>query len=61
MMCGIGGSVLFGFSRGKGNEREAGGILPPASLMALVFAVPTRPSAMCFLTRFYGFLGLPRP
>lgn len=30
MMCGIGGSVLFGFSRGKGNEREARGILPPA-------------------------------
>ena len=38
MMCGIGGSVLFGFSRGKGNEREARGYFTTGLLMALVFA-----------------------
>ena len=37
MMCGIGGSVLFGFSRGKGNEREARGYFTTGLLMALVF------------------------
>ena len=34
MMCGIGGSVLFGFSRGKGNEREARGYFTTGLLMA---------------------------
>ena len=38
MMCGIGGSVLFGFSRGKGNEREARGYFTTGLLMALGFA-----------------------
>ena len=58
MMCGIGGSVLFGFSRGKGNEREARGYFTTGLPMALVFAVPTRPSAMCFFDPLLRLLGV---
>lgn len=57
MMCGIGGSVLFGFSRGKGNEREARGYFTTGLLMALVFAVLTLTLCNVFfdsLLRLFG-------
>lgn len=38
MMCGIGGSVLFCFSRGRGNEKEARGYFTTGLLMAVVLA-----------------------
>lgn len=39
MMCGIGGSVLFGFSRGRGKEGEARGYFTTGLIMALLFAI----------------------
>lgn len=39
MLCGIGGSVLFGFSKGKGDEREARAYFTTALLMVLTAAV----------------------
>lgn len=39
MMCGIGGSVLFGFSRGKGMEMEARGYFTTGLLMVFMAAL----------------------
>lgn len=38
MMCGIGGSVLFGFCRGKGNEHAAQGYFTMALFLAALLA-----------------------
>ena len=38
MMCGVGGSVLFGFSRGKGDEEAAKGYFTTALLLAVLLA-----------------------
>ena len=58
MMCGIGGSVLFGFSRGKGNEREARGYFTTGLLMALVFAVLTLTLCNVFFDPLLRLLGV---
>lgn len=55
MMCGVGGSVLFCFSRGKGAEEEARGYFTTALLLAAILA------ALAFLVcrlRFYPLLAL---
>lgn len=38
MMCGVGGSVLFGFSRGKGDEHAARSYFTTALLLAVILA-----------------------
>ena len=58
MMCGIGGSVLFGFSRGKGNEREARGYFTTGLQMALVFAVLTLTLCNVFFDPLLRLLGV---
>ena len=39
MMTGIGGSVLFGFSRGKGEEQKARGYFTTALVLTAILAV----------------------
>ena len=58
MMCGIGGSVLFGFSRGKGNEREARGYFTTGLLMALVFAALSLTLCNVFFDPLLKLLGV---
>lgn len=58
MMCGIGGSVLFGFSRGRGNEREARGYFTTGLLMALVFAALSLTLCNVFFDPLLKLLGV---
>ncbi len=57
MMCGIGGSVLFGFSRGKGEEREAQGYFTTAFLLAVLLAVLSMTLCNIFFEPLLNFLG----
>lgn len=58
MMCGIGGSVLFGFSRGRGKEQEARGYFTTALLMAALFAVLSISLCSLFFNPLLNFLGV---
>lgn len=58
MMCGIGGSVLFGFSRGRGNEREARGYFTTGLLMALSFAAAAVLLCSLFFEQLLTALGM---
>ncbi|MCI8453468.1 MAG: MATE family efflux transporter [Lachnospiraceae bacterium] len=49
MLCGVGGSVLFCFERGRGNEKAARGYFTTALFMAVVFAV----SSFCLCRTFF--------
>ena len=57
MMCGIGGSVLFGFSRGKGEEKEARGYFTTALLLAAILAVLSVVLCNVFFEPLLDFLG----
>ncbi len=57
MMSGIGGSVLFGFSMGKGNHKEARGYFTTGILMALVFAVLCCSLCNLFFTPMTAMMG----
>lgn len=57
MMCGIGGSVLFGFSRGKGEEREACGYFTTALILSAIFAVLSLTLCNVFFEPLLNFLG----
>ena len=57
MMCGIGGSVLFGFSRGKGEEKEARGYFTTALLLAAILAVLSVVLCNVFFEPLLNFLG----
>ena len=57
MMCGIGGSVLFGFSRGKGEEQEARGYFTTALILASVLAVLSAVLCNVFFDPLLYFLG----
>jgi len=57
MMCGIGGSVLFGFSRGKGEEQEARGYFTTALLLATLLAVLSMTLCNIFFEPLLNFLG----
>ena len=57
MMCGIGGSVLFGFSRGKGEEEEARGYFSTALLLAAILAVLSMTLCNIFFEPLLDFLG----
>ena len=57
MLCGVGGSVLFCFERGRGNERAARGYFTTALLMALVFAVLSFFLCRAFFVPLLGLLG----
>ena len=57
MMCGIGGSVLFGFSRGKGEEQEARGYFTTALILASVLAVLSAVLCNVFFDPLLNFLG----
>lgn len=57
MMCGIGGSVLFGFSRGKGEEQEARGYFTTALILAAILAVLSAVLCNVFFEPLLNFLG----
>lgn len=57
MMCGIGGSVLFGFSRGKGEEKEAHGYFTTALILASILAVLSVVLCNVFFEPLLNFLG----
>lgn len=57
MMCGIGGSVLFGFSRGKGEEQKARGYFTTAFLLSVMFAVLSAALCNVFFEPLLSFLG----
>ncbi|MBQ5868725.1 MAG: MATE family efflux transporter [Lachnospiraceae bacterium] len=57
MMCGIGGSVLFGFSRGKGEEKEARGYFTTALILAAILAVLSVVLCNVFFEPLLDFLG----
>ena len=57
MMCGIGGSVLFGFSRGKGEEKEARGYFTTALFLAAVLAILSAVLCNVFFEPLLNFLG----
>lgn len=57
MMCGIGGSVLFCFSRGKGNDRSAQGYFTMALFLAALFAVCSVVLSSVFFEPLLKFLG----
>ena len=57
MMCGIGGSVLFGFSRGKGEEKEARGYFTTALVLAAILAVLSVVLCNVFFEPLLDFLG----
>ncbi len=57
MMCGIGGSVLFGFSRGKGEEQEARGYFTTALILAAILAVLSVVLCNVFFEPLLNFLG----
>lgn len=57
MMCGIGGSVLFGFSRGRGEEKQARGYFTTALVMAVILAVLCLVVGHVFFTPLLDFLG----
>ena len=57
MMCGIGGSVLFGFSRGKGEEKEARGFFTTALILAAILAVLSVVLCNVFFEPLLDFLG----
>ncbi len=58
MMCGIGGSVLFGFSRGRGKEQEARRYFTTALYMAALFAILSISLCSLFFTPLLDFLGV---
>lgn len=57
MMCGVGGSVLFGFSRGKGDERSARSYFTISVCMLAVFAVVTVLLGRIFFRQILTVLG----
>lgn len=57
MMCGVGGSVLFGFSRGRGDEQSARSYFTTAFLMAVAFAVLALILGTMFFEPLLTFLG----
>lgn len=57
MMCGIGGSVLFGFSRGKGEEQEARGYFTTALILTAILAVLSAVLCNVFFEPLLNFLG----
>ncbi len=57
MMCGIGGSVLFGFSRGKGEEQEARGYFTTALIFAAILSVLSVVLCNVFFDPLLNFLG----
>lgn len=57
MMCGIGGSVLFGFSRGKGEEEEARGYFTTALILTTLLAVLSAVLCNVFFEPLLSFLG----
>lgn len=57
MLCGIGGSVLFGFSMGKGKEEEARGYFSMAFYMASLFSVIAVLFCNLFFEPLLTFLG----
>lgn len=57
MMCGIGGSVLFGFSRGKGDERMARRYFTTGLLLAAILAALCLLIGQVFFTPLLTFLG----
>ena len=56
MMCGVGGSVLFGFSRGKGDEEAAKGYFTTALLLAVLLAA----ASIGLCAAFFDPLLIPR-
>ena len=58
MMCGVGGSVLFGFSRGKGEEQEARGYFTTGLFMALLFALSAVVLCNLYFQPLLSFLGM---
>lgn len=58
MMCGVGGSVLFGFCRGKGNDKEACGYFTTGLFMAAVFAVLSVAFCSAFFRPLLSLLGM---
>lgn len=58
MMCGIGGSVLFCFSRGRGEETEARGYFTTGLLMAFAFAAFTAVFGNVFFKPLLQVLGV---
>ena len=57
MMCGIGGSVLFGFSRGKCEEQEAQGYFTTALILTAILAVLSAVLCNVFFEPLLNFLG----
>lgn len=57
MMCGIGGSVLFGFSMGKGKVREARGYFTTGFIMSVFFAILCVLICNVFFTPITTFMG----
>lgn len=57
MMCGVGGSVLFGFSRGRGDEKRARSYFTAALFMTLFLAVVCLVLGRVFFTPLITFMG----
>ena len=57
MMTGIGGSVLFGFSRGKGEEQKARGHFTTALILTAILAVLSVVLCNVFFEPLLNFLG----
>ena len=57
MMCGVGGSVLFGFSRGRGDEKRARSYFTTALCMVLALASAFLVLGRIFFTPIINFMG----
>lgn len=58
MMCGVGGSVLFGFCRGKGNDKEACGYFTTGLFMTIIFAALSVALCSAFFRPLLDLLGM---
>ena len=57
MMCGVGGSVLFGFSRGRGDEKRAKSYFTAALFMVLALAAACLVLGRIFFTPLITLMG----
>ena len=57
MMCGVGGSVLFGFSRGRGDEKRARSYFTAALCMVLALSAVCLVLGRVFFTPLITFMG----
>ena len=57
MMCGVGGSVLFGFSRGRGDEKRARSYFTAALFAVLALAAVCLVVGRVFFTPIITFMG----